>query len=478
MLMAFSRLAARLGSLVLVITCAPITLSADFEARLAPAVFRDEFGFSHTPTDCSGKLFSASSAAVSNPEDVDFCKELLIVDKEVISEMSELSFKQVMQRMLGTSPADTAEIMKAWANTWAGTNVDSPPRRDVSEQVFKAWSDDRIKLIAVVNRLDLALGMPFDHPRNDDSLNLGEGRLVYQLFDTRDAPLSMTLILEFAYAPLDPEKGTKDNLTLWADKWQRLRTESEDANAFRDHLRQLVDKFAVPSQLRRIRTDEALKWVDAAGNVIGNELWAFRQYDFAGCAESANSSNCRPQLIWVALPHTPLDEYAESGNERLNFYLGREGVLSDLIDGIHEFGKRDAPENPILLDKSALIPDSGITWGYPLDVDEARLLMSFNTCNGCHSEFKNDPNVLPHIAVPDGGKEPRLSSFLYISTPLKHELAGCRDVDAWPGCGKGEQGFSWNEQANRVYYYYSHLSTTKAQGKPVLREPKLYYRYH
>lgn len=463
--------------LLQLVACGSTEPAADFEPRLSLVESRGTGSLRYTSSDCRDPLFSPRAAATVTPLNVDFCKELVIIDHEVISGMSELSFKKVMARMLGTSPEDTRLIMKRWADSWATTDVDDPARADLAAQVFAAWHDDRIRLIAVVNRLDLALGLPFLEPGPDLPPNLGEGRLIYQLYDARGAQ-EMTLILEFAYAPLDPRRDKERNLTLWADKWQRLRAQSGDAREFRDNLRLLVAEFAVPLQLRRIRTNEALKWINTDGEVVGNVEWAFRQYDFTGCAPSLAFANCRPQLTWVPLPDTPLDEYRGSRDIQLLNYLARDGVLEDLRKGVHEFGKRDHPANRIEMDMSARVHESGTTWGAPRLMDEARLLMSFNTCNGCHSDFKKDSNVLPHITVPSGQKQPRLSSFLNQRIPLKYELAGCRDVALWHGCGKGTPYFYWDEQLHRAYYYFSHLSTTKALKMPALQEPKLYYRYH
>jgi hypothetical protein len=423
--------------------------------------------------DCSDRLFSSS---VPRSKYVDFCKELVIIDPDVLGGMPELSFRNVMGDLLGPIDADT--FMGTWAGTWAVMGQDQPTRGNVSEPIRTAWEKDRIKLIAVVNRLDLALSFPLaPAPDPKAPLVLGEGRLVYQMFAANGTPMDMTFILEFAYPPLDAQEDKEGNLELWANNWQEL-TKAVDAGKFRDRLRLVIKDFALPLQLRRIRTNEKLKGVGADGKPYVNSTWAFREYKFVGCAQSAVSTPCLPQLEWVSLRDTPLDQYRGYLSLDLQEYLGLQPVINTLQKGIHKLGTYDDPQKPIRLDVSAEIVPTKATWGSPLLMDESRFLMAFNTCNGCHSDFKYRYDVFPHIAIPPGGKETELSSFLTKQVPMEHELAGCRDVKIWHGCEGDKENPLWDEQMHRVYYYYSKLSTTKAMELPRLSEPNLQYRYH
>src|SRR5687768_13543782 len=104
-------------------------------------------------------------------EKIDPAKELFIIAPEVIN--SDRAKKKdgpwhvrgALQRIAGNNadgtPVDVEGFAKAWFKTWAddeaieGVDDAIVKRPWVADALAKAWQEDRIRLIAIVNRIDL-----------------------------------------------------------------------------------------------------------------------------------------------------------------------------------------------------------------------------------------------------------------------------------------------------------------------------------
>lgn len=419
--------------------------------------------------DCNYTLFPAVGGSAATPGEgvIDYCKQLIIIDPAIIANMPQLAFKPMMERLLGPN-AETA--VASWIASWA--NGDGEHTRSGLDQIIRReWTGFRP--IAVINRLDLAL--------NRREIPLGEGRIIYQLFNDR-GPRDMTLILEFKYPRLAGSSDPLENNRAWARKWQGLAA-PRSAAQFRCALDEVVRSYAQRGNLQRIRTNEAL----AAGH------WAFREFEFRDCNTNSNPA-CTPVLAWVELPHTPRDGYTSSARvgetnpnainrETLQRYLQNSAVLSALQAGVHRFGTNygHAPPIDIALDRSA---ETSTAWiGSRASANAADLLMSFNSCNGCHTEFKKARDILPHIRVPLGGERPILSHFLTDTLDdLAHPLPGCSATTGYSsswyfGCrGILDGKYLWDERQHRIRFLENLLDPKKSVS--LLSAAPLQYRYH
>lgn len=385
---------------------------------------------------------STPAVSASYPDDflehkfVDFCKSLVILDNKVLDNLKQSDFSAVMGGLVGGSPSRGATVFENWAEKWLapqGEFTGSPdcssgdermdkiacPRPAVTEFLKAAWPGG-IRLIAIVNRLEL--------------LN-PEFRLIYQVVED-GAARDLSIIMEFAMTPSGLSTTQYDAyLREQARKWQALGSPKLDAAGFQAHLQDLVDSNS--ARLLRIRT---LEGVDR------NYGWQFRQFDNTGLS---------PNLVLEQkrLTRTPGDIYWRNGSDKRRFYryLNDNPVKNRVITGdLSLYGEYAWKSYEGY--KSSFRSVGSNLWRLG---NQQEVIVSFNTCNGCHKHFSEGDNG---EQIKRYGSEAfaKLSSFLTEPVEMHgRELPECTlGDDSSPGCIEISGREYWYELKNRCFYLF------------------------
>jgi hypothetical protein len=238
------------------------------------------------------------------------------------------------------------------------------------------------RLLAIVNRLDLNRGDGANVVEN-----AGEGRFVFGVTDNGGAPLPFTVIFEYEQIATD-----RAALRGWAQQWHALGTMAFGP-AYNTALQVITDRFsgankapAKPngSPLNQIRTNE----------IALASPWELREFRIAG-----------GQLEEVPTAQSPANAF--QGTARLAKFINDNEA--DILD--RNFTVPLQFEGAPFRAGSSQVP-FGFFWQAPAVANnEARHVLSFTTCNGCHHRETNTTTFL-HVAPRAANAEASLSGFL------------------------------------------------------------------
>ena len=304
---------------------------------------------------------------------------------------------QALQRVAGPG-VDVNRFAEAWFTTWAdndsvvGTGDRFTRRPWVADALRQAWRENRIKLIAIVNRIDLT-----SFPGNDTTQppsDVGEGRFVYEVVERDGTRLPFTIIFEYSLPMVGDARAA---LTRWAQRWHALgRSALGDPNTFPDaYLNELIgltDEYSAHGQLNQIRSNEFLP---VPGG--GNRLWELREFHFA---------NGPARLQQVPIAFTPRLDRANSP-DLAAFITAREAQL---------VGGAPAAFGPDLQGAVAPVQRPDFRFSPSGAPPRAAFITSFNTCSGCHAG--DTGTLFQHVGV----NAPSLSPFLQGSIPIAEPL--------------------------------------------------------
>ncbi len=335
-------------------------------------------------------------------------KELMITDLSVVNDARATgpagvwSFGGLITAMAG--PTAPGTFVKQWLLKWdAAQTINTFPvarRASIRSLVIDPWkardgqagatdaawvpnlANAPFRLLAIVNRLDLN--------RGDGAAvveNAGEGRFVFGVTDNGGAPLQFTVIFEY-------EQSATDRAALrgWAQQWHALGTQAFGPG-YNTALQQITDRFsgankapAKPngSPLNQIRTNE----------IALTSPWELREFHIVGSQLQEVPAAQSPDN---SLQNTP--RLAKFVNDNEADILDRNFTIPAQFDGAaFQAG-------------SSLVP-FGFFWRAPAVANnEARHIVSFTSCNGCHHRETNTTSFL-HVAPRAAAAEAALSGFL------------------------------------------------------------------
>lgn len=366
-------------------------------------VFHVELGASNQNGEGTAQLQLTIASDVPPPPShaVVSEKELFIVNSRVLNAPQaqrggSWHIRQALQRIAGAGE-DVDVFADAWFATWT-TNVSLPEvderfraRPWVTAALRDAWRNDRIQLIAIVNRIDLTR-----FPNNDSTqppTQLGEGRFIYEVLGAQQQPLPFTVIFEYGLPMVgDPASA----LASWAQRWHALgRSDLGAPNEFPDQylaeLEQITDEFSAHGTLNQIRSNEFLV------PSTGGRLWELREYHFDSGARRLAQ---RPVKLTPGIS-------SDNTTQLTAFIQGNE---SDILGGVPVEFPRElrAAVSPV--------PNPSFTWRAPNVGDRALFNMSFNSCSGCHAG--DTGTLFQHVGV----NAPTLSAFLRGPIQLRQPL--------------------------------------------------------
>lgn len=370
---------------------------------------------------------SHEQAPQLTPASVVTDRSLIITEPSVLrnplagAPQGPLHFDAVVKQLAGTSNVE--QFMRDWVRSWESGNSGSSlsschsngERPGVAAELLSAWKQQRIDLIAIVNRQDLAIAMSGASSRVPQIP--GQGRLIYELRAVDGQVAPFTLIVEFALPGA---------LASWASRWLQLSNLSLSDPKFSTALARITADFVSSRNLLQIRTNEF---------ICRENGWELREYKYRS-----------GRLVRNPLAQTPDARYKTSASTALANYVSSN--LGLFLRGEHSF----ADAGPISLGLSAKPQpprwsESVTTAQLPTGTDpstfrQAMYLLQFNTCDGCHGHFDDQQR---QIFRQSPNAPAVIGSFLQdaITTPYPLPYCGQDRVATW--C----TAKSWNEIAMR-----------------------------
>ena len=349
-------------------------------------------------------------------------RELMITDLSVVNDprASEAdgpwSFGGLMKAMAGET--DPSRFVVQWLKTWESDQVINgfrtaarPTIRDLVIHPWKArdgqagtpdsawtinFANAPFRLLAIVNRLDLAKGTP---PRVDTG---GEGHFVFGVLGPPSAgqpasagpPLPFTVSLEFEQAAT-----TRAELRVLAQQWHGLGAMTF-GEAFNTGLQQITDRFsgknrapAKPngSALNQLRTNEIA--------LSPSRGWELREFTLAnGFLRPAPTAQSPSNTFQNTIALRDFINEHEADILRRGFRIPARFRGAPFLAG----SSRVAPP----------VAPPAFAWRVPPPVNsEARHLIALASCNGCH-HLETGTTTVVHIANRAPGAMSQLSRFL------------------------------------------------------------------
>lgn len=335
-------------------------------------------------------------------------KELMITDLTVVNDgraagpTGAWSFGGLVTAMAGpTNPGRfVVDWLKLWETNQPVNTFSVSPRPTIRSVVIDPWkakdgqagvSDDQwtvnlanapFRLLAIVNRLDLNRG-------NGSTVvqNAGEGRFVFGVTDASGAPLQFTVIFEYELLATD-----RPTLRGWAQAWHALGTKpfGPEYNAA---LQLITDRYSgkdkAPSKpngspLNQLRTNE----------IALASPWELREFHIVG-----------GKLQEVPTLQSPDNSFQDTAR-LAKFINDNEAEILD-----RNFTVPPQFDGAAFLAGSSKVP-FGFFWRAPgVANNEARHIVSFTACNGCHHRETNTTGFL-HVANRQANAKAGLSGFL------------------------------------------------------------------
>lgn len=291
----------------------------------------------------------------------------------------------------------TEALISAWGKTIDSTGAG-----------WRTFRDAPFKLVAIVNRLDIA--------KKDNKFSAGEGRFVYGF----TGPGQMTVILEYdlAIGDASPDRAMKGPVD-WANKWQGLKAFLVDTDAkrpgtqpdqrvrgqpqFRDKegylaaLESITEMWAGRSA--KVRLGNGMVGLRAAAisqirtnEFMNGEIWALREivrsWDSSGMAilQQATVKNNPDPQVWMRNPvlarWIKTNTRCPSADLRSCAYQTSDGKLPESVVG-------PGGQNLPLLGAESL---ADLKNWFPNATNQADRTIKFfelQTCSGCHSNETN-----------------------------------------------------------------------------------------
>ncbi|MDZ4859329.1 MAG: hypothetical protein SGI88_10120 [Candidatus Hydrogenedentes bacterium] len=343
--------------------------------------------------------------------EVNVFKELMIVHGDFVgSHLAKpggpWTFEKLVKDLAVTAGSNPKLITKQWLATWRseqdvlGVKVAARPGIDPEVIVpwmkrdghttldFDTWDPNLanapFRLLAIVNRMDLR------HIVGGRIHDAGEGRFVFGVFksDTVDldadgfpkgAPLPFTVIFEYSL-----QAATESEVTQWANYWHDLGDPGLSTPDYLKKVNAVTDRFAAGNVvLNQLRTNE----------IALGDPWELREFNFT-----------MNELKLVTSKQTPQNK------------LNNKGLLIDYVQVNEKRLLNHAHYAPEYFRGNRFLAGSvhanpGDKWKATGENADAVRVLSFNTCNGCHTGDTNTKFL--HIGIKQSPKEQaELSAFL------------------------------------------------------------------
>lgn len=318
-------------------------------------------------------------------------RELMIRDLSVVEDpvrtvvgsdaAGAWTFEHLMQTLSPTAAPDVTQAMlQTFLSPQTVNSFSIPERPTMNDLVLQPWprtSDGKldlarapVRLLAIVHRTDL-----IDLARS----KAGEGRFIFGVLDPSGSPMEFTIIFEYRLAA-----ENEADVRGWQDAVHALQALPFPSETYNQALQALTDRFAVPSALLDVRTNEI---------ALGFE-WQLREFHL-----SPETGALDPATIF----QTP------------DASFNNTQMLADFIQQNEAAILAETHEAPPLFENApfqgAFVFNNIDVWDAPgVTNAEARHKFSLNTCNGCHGGETQTAFLQVSPRVP--GQVAQLSNFL------------------------------------------------------------------
>ncbi|MBX9768702.1 MAG: hypothetical protein K2X47_15620 [Bdellovibrionales bacterium] len=349
-----------------------------------------------TPYCSQAKASSANCQVAVEPT-----KELLITDLSVVNDPRATApngpwtFGHLIREM-SPPKMNPSDFLLDWLSQWAAVttvnNSKVTPRPNI-RGLLDIWpklpsgkldlNRPPVRLLAIVNRVDVALGSEF-----------GEGRFVFGVLNAAGNPTPFTLIFEYDHpaAPL-PKNLRSDGPKAWARAWHQL-SELPFGPPFNARLEKITRAFSDRGSNPSGINASALSQIRSNENAL-NLKWEFREFTLGPHGLLTQSPTQR----------TPAEIMNNPADPTLTNWLkdNAQEILEE---------RYTVPES--FLAGAAISP---LTWLPMIEKTSAsetlklaRKKFAQNTCNGCHT--RETKTAFVHIANRTAEVESKISKFL------------------------------------------------------------------
>lgn len=327
----------------------------------------------------------------------------------------------------GATGIDPAEFTRRWLKSWEEDQTINSfkvanRKTGLETKILNAWqaasggagkpldlTKAPFRLLAIGSRLDLRNNLVLGAERIGGG-GAGEARFVFCAVDAAggDKPLPFTVIFEYQVK----RKNFRD-VREWAEQWYALKDLPLGTSRYKQALQRITDQFAGPgtdpesppnkSALSQLRTNE----------IALGAPWEIREFRL-----DVNSAGYLRQVTTKQTPDRSFNDAAV-----LAAYVN--GSQADILAREHGVPVEFPPGKAFLSGSALTDPDAA--WKAPgIARPEARHLLSFGTCSGCHAgetfpkfpgagddlTLDQQPFHFTHVRPRMAGKEARLSPFL------------------------------------------------------------------
>lgn len=305
-------------------------------------------------------------------------------------------FGRLMANMAGDQ--DPAVFVRNWLANWENNRTINgqvvPSRTAIRDLVINPWpkrADGKLdltrapmRLLAIVSRLDL---------RNLAAGKAGEGRFVFGVLGPSGEQLPFTVILEYNLIG-----STQAELTRWANDWHNLGTLPAGSSEYRAALQRVTDRFARKNAAPGRRNGSAISQV-RTNEIALSFPWELREFTLGAPAAGTTIS----RLVEVTVAQTP----ANNINNTAKFARWVNANEANILAGRHVV--------PLSFESAPFRAAASLNnidfWAAPgIRSNDARHLVSLNTCNGCHGAETSTGFL--QINTREAGQVATLSGFL------------------------------------------------------------------
>jgi hypothetical protein len=375
-------------SCLLVVGCTGEVLPAD------PVVAVDPPQFANTT-----QALASGCAAIP----VAIERELMVTDLGVVEDPTRTTwsgtlatssdgawtFGRLMTAMAGTQ--DPSAFVRTWLSQWetsqpiGGFTV--PARTAIRSQVITPWltasggtrldlTRSPFRLLAIVYRPDLA---------NAAAQSAGEGRFIFGVLSPTGGALPFTVILEYRLPAATPADAAR-----WANDFHALGSMPVGSPAYDSALEALTNRFAGANVEPTRPNGSAISQV-RSNEIALSSPWELREFRLTAAGALAETT--------VAL--TPDATFNDSPTLANLINANAAALKSGTFSLPPNFATGSAPTlSPFFF-----------FWSAPgVSDNDARFMLSVNTCNGCHGGETSTSFL--HVTPRQAGTTASLSGFL------------------------------------------------------------------
>jgi hypothetical protein len=338
--------------------------------------------------------------------------------------LGKWTFGYLMQQMANNAATQTdpADMVLAWLNQWstfqAVNGLQVPPRVGMADFISH-WPKDSngkldlarapLKLIAIVNRIDLAGNVAFG------KVGGAEGRFIFAALDDSCQAEAFNVILEYGVP-----KTSCTELRDWARAWLALDTLTLGSTAYNNALEHLTETFAHAGAAPNKPAGSAINQVRSNEISLGSTAdEPPRQWELREFALTNTGVGSKVALLESTVKQTPDANFNQEASGSRASDLARwindneSAVIAqtDTVPLVLPFPPGSAflgaSTLNVLTNLGSFFPPPHLDyWTAPgINSNLARHMFSLCTCNGCHGDethtgFRHVAGVAPAALSP------------------------------------------------------------------------------